>query len=613
MNQQIRDKFASMPTGPGVYMMKDVAGKILYVGKAVSLRQRVRSYFQDSATPHALTKPMLRYVHDIDTILTASDVDALILENNLIKEHQPRYNIRLKDDKRYPYLKVTVNEPFPGLYITRQIENDGAKYFGPFVHTRATRQTIKELTKVFPIRTCSLELKVSGNQHRVCLDYHIQRCPGPCADLTSIEGYDQIVRNVRQFLGGDKAEVLKDLTAKMETAAAALDFEVAAKYRDQIENVKEAIAKQNLDNPTAENEDVIGIAQVGDEACVQVLMIRDGRLIEREHYFLRNSSDSAVETLTAFVQQYYQDASFIPKTILLPDNIDMPEAIQHWLSEKRGSTVTLYIPQRGRKRQLVEMAAKNASIILEQKEQHVVFKSDDNPALIELQELLDLPHPPIRIEAFDISNLGDRFPVASMVVIEDAEPAKSEYRRFKIRTVEGQNDYAMMGEVVTRRLRRAIEENRFPDLILIDGGKGQLNAACEVLKTLDLSHLPIIGLAKRFEHIFLPGRSAPIVLRRDNPTLHLIQRLRDEAHRFAITYHRKRRSRALNQSVLDEIPNVGIKRKQALLQHFGAIEKIHQASLDELLAVKGIPHGVAATIHKHLRERKEYISEGTVQ
>ena len=508
---------------------------------------------------------------------------------------------------------MTVNEPFPGLYITRQIENDGAKYFGPFVHTRATRQTIKQLTKVFPIRTCSLELKALGNPHRVCLDYHIQRCPGPCADLTTVEDYNQIVRNVRQFLSGDKATVLKDLTVKMQAAASALDFEGAAKYRDQIENVKEAIAKQNLDNPSAENEDVIGIARVGDEACAQVLMIRDGKLIEREHYFLKNSSDSEVETLTAFVQQYYQDASFIPKIILLPDNIDMPEAIQHWLSEKRGSGVTLYIPQRGRKRQLVEMAAKNASIILEQKEQHVVFKSDDNPALIELQELLGLPHPPIRIEAFDISNLGDRFPVASMVVMEDAEPAKSEYRRFKIRTVEGQNDYAMMQEVVSRRFRRAIDENRFPDLILIDGGKGQLSAACEVLETLDLSHLPIIGLAKRFEHIFLPGRSAPIVLRRDNPTLHLIQRLRDEAHRFAITYHRKRRSRALSQSILDEIPNVGIKRKQALLQHFGAVEKIRRASLDELLAVKGIPHGVAATIHKHLRERKEHISEGAAQ
>ncbi len=613
MNQQIRDKLSSLSTGPGVYLMKDAVGKVLYVGKAASLRQRVRSYFQNAATPHALTEPMLRYVHDIDTILTASDVEALILENNLIKEYQPRYNIRLKDDKRYPYLKVTVNEPFPGLYITRQKENDAAKYFGPFVHTGATRQTIKQLTKVFPIRTCNLELKASGNPHRVCLDYHIQRCPGPCADLTTIEDYDQIVKNVRQFLSGDTTTVLKNLGEKMQSAASELDFESAAKYRDQIENVKDAIAKQNLDNPSAENEDVIGVARAGDEACVQVLMIRDGKLIEREYYFLRNPSDSTVKVLTAFVQQYYQDASFIPKIILLPDDIEMPEAIQRWLSENRGSQVTLYIPQRGRKRQLVEMAAKNASIILEQKELHVVFKAGDNPALIELQELLNLPHPPVRIEAFDISNLGDRFPVASMVVMEDAEPTKSEYRRFKIRTVEGQNDFAMMKEVVARRLRRAIEENRFPDLILIDGGKGQLSAACEVLETLDLSHLPIIGLAKRFEHIFLPGRSAPIVLRRDNPTLHLIQRLRDEAHRFAITYHRKRRSRALSHSILDEIPNVGTKRKQALLQHFGAVEKIRQASLDELLAVKGIPHGVAATIHKHLREREGQTGSRSLQ
>ena len=604
MNQQIRDKLSSLPTGPGVYLMKDAAEKVLYVGKAASLRQRVRSYFQNAATPHALTKPMLRYVDDIDTILTASDVEALILENTLIKEHQPRYNIRLKDDKRYPYLKVTVNEPFPGLYITRQKENDGAKYFGPFVHTRATRQTIKQLTKVFPIRTCSLELEALGNSHRVCLDYHIQRCPGPCANLTSVQDYNQIVKNVLRFLSGDTSAVLKDLKAKMQTAAATLDFESAAKYRDQIENVIETIAKQNLDNPSAENEDVIGVAQAGDEACVQVLMIRDGKLIEREHYFLKNSSDSTVEVLTAFVQQYYQDASFIPKTILLPDDIEMPEAIQRWLSEKRDSQVTLYIPQRGRKRLLVEMATKNANLILEQKEQHVVFKAGDNPALIELQELLNLPHPPTRIEGFDISNLGDRFPVASMVVMEEAEPAKSEYRRFKIRTIEGQNDYAMMQEVIFRRFRRAIEENRFPNLILIDGGKGQLNAAHEVLKTLDVGHLPIIGLAKRFEHIFLPGRSDPIVLRRDNPTLHLIQRLRDEAHRFALAYHRRRRSRALSHSILDEIPNVGVKRKQALLQHFGAVEKIRRASLDELLAVKGMPYNVAATIHKHLRERE---------
>ena len=604
MNQQIKNKLANLPPSPGVYLMKDADGKILYVGKAASLRQRVRSYFQDTATPHALTKPMLRYVHDLDYILTASNVEALILENNLIKQHQPRYNIKLKDDKRYPYLKVTINEPFPGLYITRRKESDGARYFGPFVHTRATRQTIKQLTKVFPIRTCNLDLKALGNPHRVCLDYHIQRCPGPCADLISVDDYEQIVKNVRRFLSGDTTAVIQDLTAKMQTAAEELDFESAAKYRDQIETVKQAIAKQNLDNPSAEDEDVIGVAHKGDEACVQVLMVRDGKLIEREHYFLNDvHSESTIEALTAFLQQYYQDTSFIPKTILLPDEIDMPEAIQSWLSEKRGSQVTLHIPQRGRKRQLVAMAAKNAGILLERKEQHVVLKVGNNPALIELQELLNLPYPPRRIEGFDISNLGDRFPVASMVVVEDGKPAKSECRRFKIRTVEGQNDFAMMQEVVTRRFRRAIEENCFPDLILIDGGKGQLNAACEVLGSLDLSHLPIIGLAKRFEHIFLPNRSDPIILRHDNPTLHLIQRLRDEAHRFAVTYHRKLRSRELTHSILNEIPNIGPKRKQALLQHFASVEKIRQATLNELLAVKGIPHGVAASIHKHLSGR----------
>ena len=605
MNQQIKDKLANLPAIPGVYLMRGADGKILYVGKAASLRQRVRTYFQPSAKPHAMTEPMLRYVQDLDYILTASSVEALILENNLIKAHQPRYNVKLKDDKRYPYLKLTVNEPFPGLYITRQFENDGAKYFGPFVHTSATRQTVKQLTKVFPIRTCHLELKASGNPHRVCLDYHIKRCPGPCANLVTVEDYDQIVKNVRQFLSGKTEAVIQELAEKMQKAATDLDFESAAKYRDQIEAVKQAIAKQNLDNPSVEDEDVLGIAYKGEEGCVQVLMVRDGKLIEREHYFLTDVDPEApIESLTAFVQQYYQEASFIPKTIVLPGEIEMPEAIQSWLSEKRGSRVTLHIPQKGRKHELVEMAAKNASIILEQKNQNVVLRAGDNPALIELQELLNLPRPPQRIEGFDISNLGDRFPVASMVVLEDGEPAKSEYRRFKIRTVEGQNDFAMMQEVVSRRFRRAIEENRFPDLILIDGGKGQLSAACEALGCLGLTHLPIMGLAKRFEHIFLPNRPDPIVLRHDNPTLHLIQRLRDEAHRFALTYHRKLRSRELSHSILDEIPNIGPKRKQALLQHFGSVDTIRRASLDELLAVRGMTHSVAASIRKHLSERE---------
>lgn len=605
INNRLKDKLSNLPTDSGVYLMKDIEEKILYVGKAASLNQRVRSYFQNSASPHALTEPMLRYVHDIDYVLTKTYIEALILENNLIKEHQPRYNVKLKDDKRYPYLKLTVNQPFAGLYITRQIENDGAKYFGPFVHTRATRLTVKQLTKAFPVRTCNLNLNESGNAYRVCLDYHIKRCPGPCADLISSDEYAQIVKNVRRFLGGKTEHIIGELAEKMQKAASNLDFEGAAKYRDQIEIVNQGTVKQHIDNPAAEDEDVIGIACKGDEACVQVLMVRDGKLIEREHYFLTDVQlESRRESLTAFVQQYYQDASFIPKTVVLPGEIEMLETIQNWLSEKRESRVTVHIPQKGRKRQLVEMASKNASLILEQKDQMVVLKAGDNPALIELQELLNLSRPPQRIDAFDISNLGDRFAVGSMVVMEDGEPAKSEYRRFKIRSVEGQNDFAMMKEVVARRFRRAIEENRFPDLILIDGGKGQLSAACDALKSLDLAQLPIIGLAKRFEHIFLPDRPDAIILRRDNPTLHLIQRLRDEAHRFAISYHHTLRSRAISHSILDEIPNIGSKRKQRLLQHFGSVEKVRQASLNELLAVKGIPRNVANSIRKHLSQRE---------
>ena len=390
----------------------------------------------------------------------------------------------------------------------------------------------------------------------------------------------------------------------MESAAAALDFEGAAKYRDRIETVKQAVAKQNLDTVSAADEDVIGLAYNGAEACAQVLMIRDGKLIDREHYFLNDvDSELPVQSLTAFVQQYYEHASFVPKTVVLPYETEMPEAIQKWLSEKRGSGTHLHIPQKGRMRRLVEMASKNAELILNQKETNVVYRAGDNPALIELQELLSLPRPPQRIEGFDISNLGSQFAVGSMVVLEDGLPANSEYRRYKIRGVDGQDDFAMMNEVLSRRLRRAVEENVLPDLILIDGGKGQLGAACEALETLGLSHLPIIGLAKRFEHIFLPGQSDPIVLRHDNPTLHLIQRLRDEAHRFALVYHRKLRSRAISHSVLDEIPNVGAKRKQALLQHFGSIENIRGASLDQLLCVKGITHAIAANIRKHLTER----------
>ena len=597
----------SLPNVPGVYLMKASDGTVIYVGKAIRLRSRVRSYFRDKSTS-GLTSQMVRYITEVDYIVTETEVEALILENNLIKAHQPRYNVKLKDDKRYPYLRVTTNEPFPRIHITRKAENDGTRYFGPFVHVRSTRQVLKQLTKFFPIRTCTLPLTETENKYRVCLDYHIGRCPAPCADKISVTDYDEIVQKVCQFLSGNTDAVVKELTEQMEAAAEALDFETAAKYRDTLKDVQQAITTQNMDSVSAADEDVIGIAARTDIACVQLLRVRDGKLLEREHYYLNDADPESLATaLSAFISQYYQNAVFVPKTVVLPIQIQSVELIESWLSEKRGSRVGLLMPRAGRLRKLQTLASKNAEILLTQREQNVVYSSGVEPALVELQELLDLKHPLRRIEAYDISNLGDRFAVGSMVVFEDGKPASSEYRRFKIQSVEGQNDFAMMQEVITRRFRRALADdekfNKLPDLMLIDGGKGQLSAAQAAMKvfaTSDLPDIPMIALAKRIEEIFVPSKSEPIVLREDNPTLHMIQRLRDEAHRFAITYHRRIRQKSLSASVLDEIPNVGPRRKQALLQHFGSIEAIREASLDGLLSVKGIPRSVAENIRKHL-------------
>ncbi len=613
----------SLPGAPGVYLMKASDGSPIYIGKAVNLRNRVRSYFQQSGlTETPLTAQMMRYVTEVDYIVTSTEIEALILENNLIKTHQPRYNVKLKDDKRYPFLRVTTNEPFPRIMITRKTENDGTRYFGPFVRVRSTRQVVKQLTKLFPIRTCTLPLEETKNKYRACLDYHIGRCPAPCANKISVQDYKKIAHKVCQFLGGNTDAVVQEMQQKMESAAKSLDFEKAARYRDMLKDVQQVVTtQQSLDNVSSTDEDVIGIAtafqhglqsRLGDIACVQVLHIRDGKLLEREHYYLNDVHPELIPTaISAFVSQYYQNAVLVPKTIALPMPIESVELIEKWLSEKRGNRVSLHVPRAGRLRRLQTLATKNAEVLLVQQEQSVVYSSAVNPALVELQEFLGINHPLRRIEAFDISNLGDRFAVGSMVVLEDGKPTSSEYRQFRIRDVIGQNDYAMMQEVITRRFRRAEtgdkKFSKLPDLMLIDGGKGQLSAAQAALQPfaeVDLdpvpTQIPMIALAKRIEEIFVPGNPDPIVLREDNPTLHLIQRLRDEAHRFAITYHRKLRQKALSESVLDEIPNVGPKRKQVLLQQFGSIDAIRQASLDELLSVKGIPRSVAENIRKHL-------------
>jgi len=598
----LEEKVQSIPSQPGVYLMKDGAGKVLYIGKASSLSRRVRGYFGPNPRLHALTPNLIPQVRDIDYIVTDNEIEALILENTLIKNHKPKYNVKLKDDKRYPYLKVS-SEAFPRLSMVRSIERGNGKYFGPYVHAKATRQTLKEITRVFPIRTCELDIQEGKTDHRPCLDFHIGRCAGPCAGLISKEDYQEICKNVCLFLKGQEDAIIDAITEKMNDAAARMDFELAAQLRDRIASIQQILEKQKVSSSDGEDQDIIAFYKKGDEVCVQVFMVRGGKLIDREHFFLTGTEDSTeIDILTAFVGQYYQDASFVPKTIILQNEVEMPDAITAWLESRRGSSVTLLTPQKGKKLDMLEMAAKNAKIILEREMEQKVYKQDDNPALIGLRDLLSLPRQPHRIDCFDISNLGGSLAVGSMVVFKDGEPEKSEYRRYRIKTVQGQDDFAMMREVVTRRFRSALTgETPAPDLAIVDGGKGQLNAAIKALNELGLEdRQPIIGLAKQFEHIFLPDQSDPIILSKRDPVLHLLQRVRDEAHRFALAYHRTLRERTISASVLDSIPSVGAKRKQWLIQHFGSIEKIREASIDELRSVKGITQKIAEDIHKHL-------------
>lgn len=597
----LEEKVKAMPTNPGVYLMRDGEGKILYVGKASSLARRVRSYVGPNAKLHAITPQLMPHVRDIDYIITDNAVEALILENNLIKRHMPRYNIKLKDDKRYPFLKLTV-EDFPRISMTRNVQRDNAKYFGPYTHAKATKQTLKEITKAFPVRTCDLVIE-EGKFNRPCLDFHIGRCLGPCTGEVTKEEYQEVVKNISRFLKGDGKSILKELTHKMKEAAAELDFERAARIRDRMGGIQKVLEKQKISSSDGEDQDVIGVYQKDDEACAQILMVRGGKMTDKEHFFMTGTEESSpADILTAFVEQYYENASFVPKTIILQDELEMPEAIIAWLEAKRGSSVTLHVPQRGRKLSMVDMASKNARATLERSKSQTVFKQDDNPGLMGLRDILSLPRQPHRIDAFDISNLGASMAVGSMVVFRDGKPDKSEYRRYKIRTVKGQDDFAMIREVITRRFRASLEgDTPLPDLVLVDGGKGQLNSALAALKDVELAEKqPIIGLAKKFEHIFLPGQSDPVILRERDPALHLIQRIRDEAHRFAIAYHRTLRGKTLTESVLDYIPGIGAKRKQYLIQHFGSVEKIREATIDDLRGVQGMNQKLAENIKKYL-------------
>lgn len=621
IREDLKDKLANIPTKPGVYLYKNAAGKIIYVGKAVNLRNRVRSYFHESAQEHTKTRHLVRDIADMEFIIAGSELEALLLENTLIKKHQPKYNIRLKDDKRYPYIKVHWQDDFPRVTTTRRLQNDGARYFGPYTAAWAAYKTLDLVRKMYPYLTCTRT--IDGKDERACLYYHIGRCAAPCIGVVNREEYRTMIDGLCDFLGGQTQPVVERLSAEMDAAAEALDFEKAAVLRDQIQAIHQIAERQKVVSSDLVDEDVIAFARDDGNACVQVFFIRGGKLMGREYFLLDGAEDTHDDELvTSFIKQFYDSVQDIPSQILLPGEIDERVIIKNWLHSKRGSAVNLKIPRRGQKKQLVDMAAENATETLNHlKAQWEMDQGKHTQALAELREHLHLPQDPVRIECYDISTLQGTHTVASMVVFAKGVPRKSDYRRFKIKTVVGKpDDFASMAEVLRRRFSRmrAAQNGELqsdapgkkdepsswavlPNLIIIDGGKGQLSAALKILDEFDLRDvIPIVGLAKREEEIFIPNRSEPIILPRRSQGLYLVQRVRDEAHRFAITYNRTLRRKAGVASQLDSIPGVGPKRRKALLKRFGSVKKIRAASVEHIAAVPGINRTLAETIKELL-------------
>lgn len=611
----IEETLKTIPSRPGVYIFKDRQGKVIYVGKAKSLKNRVRSYFI-SSNNSVKNEAIRNKLNDIEYIVTDTEVEALILECNLIKRHRPRYNVLLKDDKNYPYIKVTTDERFPRILIVRKMKNDKAKYFGPYTDMGAVKDTVKLIRRIFPVRNCKKSLEKVPLQERECLNYHIKRCGGPCQGYIDEERYNSHIKDVIMFLNG-RYDVLENrLVSEMEKAAEIQDFERAAELRDQVLAVQKMMEQQKIVSSEMIDQDVIGCAGDDSNMCAAVFFVRKGKLVGKETFFLTGTGTHELkDILGSFVKQFYASTTFIPREIILQDEIEDMELIGEWLSEKKGSRVNIKTPRRGEKRKLLEMVIQNARINLEHRISSIEKEREkNNIALEELKNWLDLDDIPYRIEAFDISNIQGHEPVASMVVFEGGEPKNRDYRRFKIKTVSGPDDFASIKEVVYRRFKRGLEEriflkeqgindkegkfSTFPDLILIDGGKGQLNAAEESLKELGLKYIPAIGIAKEFEHIFLPGKSGPLILPSNSPALHLIQRIRDEAHRFAVTFHRDLRGKRNLKSILDEIPGIGKVRKKALLKAFGSVKRIREASIEELKKVKGMNKKTAETVYE---------------
>lgn len=617
--ENIQELLKNLPAKPGVYLHKDKHGTILYVGKAINLRSRVRSYFHNNVDS-VKTQRLRREIADVETISTDSELEALLLENTLIKKHQPRYNVRLKDDKRYPYIKIHWADAYPKVTVTRRMERDGSRYFGPYTSVWAVHQTLDMLRKVFPYLTC--DRVITGQDERACLYYDIKLCNGPCIGAVSKQQYRAMIQQLMEFLNGKTEGVVKQIEVKMEQAAVNLHFEKAAEYRDQLRAVNQVVAKQKVISAANADQDVIAFAREKGDACVQVFFIRHGKLIGREYFLLEGTEDEADETvLQEFLTQFYDEAAHVPREVLLPQEVSEAMVIEEWLRRKRSTKVTLQVPQRGQKRELVEMAANNAADTLATlRQQWAADRSKHVTAMAELQQALNLPTPPARIECYDISHTQGVQTVGSMVVFVQGAPRKSDYRRFNVQTV-GNDDYGAMREVLTRRFQRykdalagelhdpsqigqARKETAWallPDLLIVDGGKGQLGTAVDVLRAFGLENeVPLAGLAKQEEELFVPGQIQSIRLPRRSEGLYLVQRVRDEAHRFANEGHRQQRSKVGVASILDSVPGIGPKRRKLLLSHFGSLDDLRRATVEEIASVPGIPLDVAEAVKANL-------------
>ncbi len=616
LSEHLQGILDTLPTKPGCYIMKNSGGQIIYVGKAINLRNRVRSYFHASAEQDAKTRQLVRNIVDIEWIVVGSELEALILEMNLIKKHRPRYNIRLKDDKRYPYIKIHWADPYPKVTVTRQMVQDGSRYYGPYTSAWAVHQTLDVLRRIFPYLTC--DRVITGKDPRACLYYDIKLCSAPCIGAVDQQGYRQMMADLGAFLEGKSDEITQRLRREMDLAAEELRFEQAAVRRDQLQAIERIVERQKVLSNDQVDSDVIAMARNNGEACVQIFFIRGGKLIGREYFILEGTEDEAdSEVVAEFIKQFYAQAANVPAQLLLPNEIEEARIIQEWLRSRRsGEKVEVSVPREGQPQELVQMATENAVETL--RALRAQWDADTNrqsEALAELQAALQLSGPPNRIECYDISNTQGTYAVGSMVVFEQGTPAKKHYRRFNIQSVSGPDDFASMEEVLTRRFRRwqAAQEAEsvgekpdlsfamLPDLLMVDGGKGQLSRAVAVLERFNLlGRVPVVGLAKQQEELFLPGQSQSLLLPRNSQGLYLIQRVRDEAHRFAITAHRSRRTREGLASRLDKIPGIGPGRRQLLLKRFGSIERILEATEEELTALPGITPEIALALKTQL-------------